>query len=116
MEVDATNTTLPFKKLTDDERAQYRAEGRCFRCRTQGHMARNCPKNTNRNPVARTTDSTTSTATTDIATNVVVTPPPKPTLTIAQQIRALENRMTEEERGAYLDARDMGTDFCSAEL
>jgi hypothetical protein len=34
MEVDATNTTLPFKKLTDEERAQYRAEGHCFQCRT----------------------------------------------------------------------------------
>jgi hypothetical protein len=37
-------------------------------------------------------------------------------LTIAQQIRTLENQMSEEERGAYLDARDMGEDFCSAEL
>jgi hypothetical protein len=47
MNVDTANTTLPLKKLTDEERAQYRAEGRCFRCRTQGHMAHNCPKNTN---------------------------------------------------------------------
>jgi hypothetical protein len=31
-----------------------------------------------------------------------------------QQIRALEEKMTEEERGNYLDARDMGEDFCSA--
>jgi hypothetical protein len=49
MEVDTANGTLPFKKLTDEERAQYRAEGRCFRCQTQGHMARNCPKNANPN-------------------------------------------------------------------
>jgi hypothetical protein len=47
MDVDAANITTPFKKLTDEERAQYRAEGRCFCCRTQGHMACNCPKNTN---------------------------------------------------------------------
>jgi hypothetical protein len=47
MDVDATNITVPFKKLTNEEQAQYRAEGRCFRCRTQGHMACNCPKNTN---------------------------------------------------------------------
>jgi hypothetical protein len=114
MEVDATTTTLPFKKLTDDERAQYRAEGRCFRCRTQGHMARNCPKNTNRNPTVRTNDSTTTAPT--VATAAITTAPPGPTLTIAQQIRALEDRMSEEERGAYLDARDMGEDFCSAEL
>jgi hypothetical protein len=47
MDVDAANITTPFKKLTDEERAQYRAEGRCFCCHMQGHMARNCPKNTN---------------------------------------------------------------------
>jgi hypothetical protein len=45
MDVDSTNITIPFRKLTDEERAKFRAEGRCFRCRTQGHMARNCPKN-----------------------------------------------------------------------
>jgi hypothetical protein len=27
MDVDAANATLPFKKLTDEEQAQYRAEG-----------------------------------------------------------------------------------------
>jgi hypothetical protein len=47
MEVDAANTTFPFKRLTDEEQAQYCAEGHCFRCRIQGHMARNCPKNLN---------------------------------------------------------------------
>jgi hypothetical protein len=75
-------------------------------------MARNCPKNNRQN--------------TTIRTNTTSTPPPSSTtttptnqetkLTIAQQIHALENKMSEEERGAYLDARDMGEDFCSAEL
>jgi hypothetical protein len=27
MDIDATNITTPFKKLTDEERAQYQAEG-----------------------------------------------------------------------------------------
>ena len=39
MDVDNATTTLPFQKLTDDERAQYRAEGRCFQCRLKGHLA-----------------------------------------------------------------------------
>jgi len=30
--------------LTDEERKKLSAEGRCFRCRLQGHMSRNCPK------------------------------------------------------------------------
>jgi hypothetical protein len=126
MDVDAANITTPFKKLTDEERAQYRAEGRCFRCRTQGHMARNCPKNANAqnvsgqrntnareasvvpptNPVTPTTSSSTSS----------VPPPPPPKLSYAQQIRALEAKMSDEERSLYLDARDMGEDFCSAGL
>ena len=63
-------------------------------------MARNCPKNTN-NPQAKTRETTTNTTTT-------------PKLTKAQQIRALEESMAEEERAEYLDARDMGQDFWSA--
>jgi hypothetical protein len=44
MDVDSANITVPFRKLTDEEHAKYCAEGRCFRCRIQGHMARNCPR------------------------------------------------------------------------
>ena len=103
MDVDATTTTN-FKKLTPEEHAQLAKEGRCFRCRLQGHMARNCPKNTRNNQTkARETtiDKSTDTTTT-------------PKLTKAQQIRALEESMAEEERAEYLDARDMGQDFWSA--
>jgi hypothetical protein len=132
MEVDVANGTLPFKKLTDEERAQYCAEGCCFRCRTQGHMARNCPKNASPNcqnsanirtndaaatPTPSTSSPTPSTAT--IATTIATIPatpaaPPSPKLTITQQIRVLKEKMTEEEHGVYLDARDMGQDFCDA--
>ena len=35
-------------------------------------------------------------------------------LTRAQQIRALEEAMEDEERATYLDSRDMGADFWSA--
>jgi hypothetical protein len=133
MEVDATNTTLPFKKLTDEERALYHAKGRCFRCRTQGHMACNCPNNANPNhqnsanvqmnviaatPTSLTPSPTPSTATVATATiaTVTTTPaaPPSPKLTITQQIHVLKDKMTEEERGTYLDAQDMGQEFCDA--
>ena len=130
MEVDGV--TIPFQKLTDEEHIQYRKEGRCFRCRQQGHMASRCLKNANRttNSNARTT-TTTSTNTTTTDTNaptpnvpIVATTTTTPTLTTtttpkltrAQRIRAIEEEMDEEERGAYLDARDMGEDFCAAGL
>ncbi len=43
MDVDTT-TSFPFKKLSDDECKQYMKEGRCFRCRQQGHMAKECTR------------------------------------------------------------------------
>ena len=103
MDVDATTTTN-FKKLTPEERTQLAKEGRCFRCRLQGHVARNCPKNTN-NTSTKVRETTTDKPTTTTTT---------PKLTKAQQIRALEESMAEEERAEYLDARDMGQDFWSA--
>jgi hypothetical protein len=124
MDVDATNVTTPFKKLTDEERAQYRAKVRCFRCQTQGHMARNCPKNANNvsnRQNANTREASVTSATTSVTPPTPsptsnVPPPPPPKLSYAQQIRALEAKMSDEERSLYLDACDMGEDFCSAGL
>ena len=104
MDVDATTTTN-FKKLTPEERAQLAKEGRCFRCRLQGHVARNCPKNVTNNNQTKVRETTTDKL-------ADTTAPLK--LTKAQQIRALEESMAEEERAEYLDARDMGQDFWSA--
>ena len=133
MEVDGT--TILFQKLTDKERVQYCKEGRCFRCRQQGHMASRCPKNTNRpnnSNAQETTTTNTNTTTTDtsttnaptsnvpiVATTTITPTPPTtttPKLTRAQRIRAIEEEMDEEERGAYLNAWDMGEDFCAAGL
>jgi hypothetical protein len=124
MDIDSANATLPFKKLTDEECAQYQAEGQCFRCHTQGHMACNCPKNSNsfnrtNSNVRETTNTiiaTTSTAAAPPVPAIPIAPPVAPKLLFARQIRALKERMTEEEHSAYLDARDMGKDFCSAGL
>ena len=102
MDVDATTTTN-FKKLTPEERTQLAKEGRCFRCRLQGHVAHNCPKNTNN------TQTKVRETTTDKSADTTI-----PKLTKAQQIRVLEESMAEEERAEYLDARDMGQDFWSA--
>ena len=106
MDVEATTTTTNFKKLTPEEHTQLAKEGRCFRCCLQGHMACNCPKNTNN------TQTNTQTKVRETTTDKLAATTPK--LTKAQQIRALEESMAEEERVEYLDARDMGQDFWSA--
>ena len=116
MEVDSATGTNNFKKLTPEERAQLTKEGRCFRCRLQGHMARDCPKNANRNFNSNAREATTENKNTDSSSK---TPPTTNStnstkLTRAQQIRALEEAMEDEERAVYLDARDMGSDFWSA--
>ena len=38
--------TQPLKKLTDEERAHLRSTNACFKCRKQGHLARDCPTKT----------------------------------------------------------------------
>jgi len=38
-----------IQKLTPEEREKCLREGLCLRCREKGHMARECPKNSNRN-------------------------------------------------------------------
>ncbi|KAJ2924144.1 hypothetical protein H1R20_g12954, partial [Candolleomyces eurysporus] len=44
-----TQNTVSFEgtriaKLTDAEQEKLRREGRCFRCREQGHLSRDCPR------------------------------------------------------------------------
>ena len=116
MEVDSATGQNNFKKLTPEERAQLAKEGRCFHCHLQGHMARDCPKNTNRNANSNTCEINTETKTSDPlpTTHVPTSKAPTIKLTRAQQIHALEEAMEDEERTTYLDSRDMGADFWSA--
>ena len=68
----ATNTRPP---LNDDEREKLRKEGRCFRCRKQGHLSRYCPEKASQarsNPQEEESEEETIQATTS-------KPPPKPT-------------------------------------
>ena len=75
-------------------------------------MARDCPKNANRNANSNACETSTETKTPNAHTPISKTTTTN--LTRAQQIRALEEAMEDEERATYLDARDMGSDFWSA--
>ena len=117
----APQVQLPFKKLTDEERVQFCKEGKCFRCRQKGHMARECPGRALRldsTQAVRTSETTPAEGSKPVdqeptTTARVTTVGPK--LTKAQQIVVIEESMDDEERGAYLDARDMGQDFYDVE-
>jgi hypothetical protein len=52
--------------LSDDEVAQLRREGKCFKCRRQGHIGRNCP---NQSSQIRATDTNKASNTPQDATN-----------------------------------------------
>jgi hypothetical protein len=66
--------------LTDDELTKLRQEGKCFKCRRQGHIGRNCP---NQNSQVRATNTsgvpqtpiipTTNTSTASSGTSVPLT-------------------------------------------
>jgi hypothetical protein len=35
--------TLAGKATTEEQKVKFHLEGRCFKCKKQGHIARNCP-------------------------------------------------------------------------
>ena len=50
------NTTI-----TDADKLQLQKDGKCFRCREKGHIARNCPQKGARAALSTTTSSTPAT-------------------------------------------------------
>ena len=102
MDVDATSTSCtpapPLKKLTNEEWKKLLAEGQCFHCHQQGHMAKFCPTRDaqgNATPCPNTVARTTNTTPTKSEPDKVKSP--RPLLSKAQQIAAIEKSMTEEE-------------------
>ncbi len=128
MTATSTAPTIPFKKLTPEERKQYMAEGHCFRCRLQGHMARECPKNTQRGTgntstahaaiIPNTTNPTPpmpaipSTA----ATATTTTPPPHIQKSIEEHFANLISECDDSKKADLLDRFALGQGFQDANL
>ena len=107
----ATTTCPP---LTDEEREKMRKEGRCFRCRKQGHLSRYCPEKPSQargNPEDGSSDDEAIQATT-------MRPPPKqknPFLvkkkTTAQDIIRLITDADDEVKDTIIQEVFMKQDF-----
>jgi len=97
---DVMDVLVVRKATTEKEKEEYRRTGRCFHCRKQGHLARNCP---NKTACARTIqiNDDQSTASTDNSSFA-------PTLSLAARVA----RLTKEDRGAFMDEmRSLGEDM-----
>ena len=79
MEVDNATGQTNFKKLTPEEWVQLTKEGHCFCCRLQGHMARDCPKNSNQNYNSSACEATTTPQKPKSSSKTMNTDPTPPT-------------------------------------
>ena len=73
--------TMDIDRLTTEERTTLMKEGKCFKCRKQGHLSRDCPT---RNQAQNTTKTE--------------TPKPWTGKTAATHIRSIISGMTQEEK------------------
>jgi hypothetical protein len=99
--------------LSDDEVAQLRKEGKCFKCRRQGHIGRNCP---NQNSQIRATDTNKTSDTSQNATNTSTASsgvPNEPSIRKinAQELVELVRGMDQGEKDKVIQDIFMNEDF-----
>ena len=108
-----SNQTTKINRLTDEQAAAYRREGKCFRCGKQGHISRNCdqrpqgsstPTPFNRNTYNRAATRNIRSANADTAPD---SPAEGSTEDKAARIRALWESMNEEDRESVIDKLEM---------
>jgi hypothetical protein len=109
--------------LTDDELSRLRQEGKCFKCKRQGHIGRNCP---NQNSQVRATNTSNASSgapqtPTSLATNASNTssgaaaPPTSIRKAItAQELVDLVRDMDQGEKDKVIQDIFMQEDFAAA--
>jgi hypothetical protein len=102
--------------LTDDEMNKLRQEGKCFKCKRQGHIGRNCP---NQNSQIRTTNSggpqTHPATNTSTASSGAITSPISIRKAItAQELVDLVRDMDQGEKDKVIQDIFMQEDFAAA--
>jgi len=98
----AMDTSAVIRKATNDkEREEYQKTGRCFKCRKQGHLVRDCPNKKTRAQTTRTVQIEDDKKPTTSKT-------PSPSTSLAVQVACL----SEEDRCAFIDEmRSFGEDM-----
>ena len=93
---------------TDADKECYKAEGRCFACRNQGHLSHNCP---NKKPrLAAATLTLTTAPITPVVT--VVSPPVDNLQTRIRKMAEFSVSLKEEEQAMLAEEmKRLGTDF-----
>ena len=106
--------THAFAALTEDERAKLQKEGRCFRCKRQGHLSRNCPDKL-KDAKARATGEEETTI--NAASSSSQTPSPntqKSTKINAKELVELVRNMDQDEKDKVIQDVFMQEDFSAA--
>ena len=86
----------------DKEKQEYHTAGRCFKCRRQGHLARDCPNK--KRTSAHTVQIQEGSNLIDLSDNVPATPPPIPlSSNSTHSLAARVAHLSEEERNAFID-------------
>jgi hypothetical protein len=103
--------------LSEDEMAQLHREGKCFKCRRQGHIGCNCP---NQNSQIRATDTNktgaisqnaTNTSTDSSGTSNTITPLHSIKKINAQELVKLVRDMDQGEKDKVIQDIFMNEDF-----
>jgi hypothetical protein len=100
--------------LTDDEMAQLRKEGKCFRCKRQGHIGRFCPdkQNAQIRATQTTPDATnTSTASSGTTVSAPVAPEPEIKKITAQRLVELVRDLEDDDKDYVIQEAFMKGDF-----
>jgi len=85
-------STIICKATNDKEHKEYQKTSRCFECRKQGHLVRDCPNK-------KTCACTTRTVQIEDDNKSVISQTPPPSTSLAVQVACL----SEEDRCAFMD-------------
>ena len=107
--------TCAYAALTEDEHTKLQKEGRCFRCKHQGHLSKNCP-NKPKDAKARATGEEESTTINTASSSSQIPPSTQKSTTKinAKELVELVRNMDQDEKDKVIQDVFMQEDFSAA--